>query len=95
MNLVGLVREHLVKAHPDVTCSLIETFVKALMGAEVDALCGAAYHHPSEERTNRRNGYRRCPSRHEARHHPSLRSRSCARGASSRPGFWSAAVARR
>jgi len=31
------------------------------MGAEVDAICGAAYHHASPERTNRRNGYRSRP----------------------------------
>jgi len=34
---------------------------QALMGAEVDAICGAAYHHASPERTNRRNGYRQRP----------------------------------
>jgi len=41
------VREHLAEAHPDVVSSLSETFVEALMGAEVDAICGAAYHHAS------------------------------------------------
>jgi len=46
MDLVALVREHLAEAHPDVLRSLIETFVEALMGAEVDAICGAAYHQP-------------------------------------------------
>jgi len=61
MDLVALVREHLEEAHPDVLRSLIETFVEALMGAEVDAICGAAYHHASPERTNRRNGYRQRP----------------------------------
>jgi len=54
-------REHLEEAHPDVLRSLIETFVEALMGAEVDAICGADYRHPSPERTNRRNGYRQRP----------------------------------
>jgi len=44
MDLVALVREHLAEAHPDVLRSVIETFVEALMGAEVDAICGAAYH---------------------------------------------------
>jgi len=58
MDLVALVREHLAKAHPDLVRSLLSTFVEALMGAEVDAICGAAYHHASPERTNRRNGYR-------------------------------------
>jgi putative transposase len=46
MDLVALVREHLAEAHPDVLRSLIATFVEALMGAEVDAICGAAYHQP-------------------------------------------------
>jgi len=46
MDLVALVREHLAEAHPDVLRSLIETFVEALMGAEVDAICCAAYHQP-------------------------------------------------
>jgi putative transposase len=61
MDLVALVREHLAEAHPDVLRSLLETFVEALMGAEVDAICGADYRHPSPERTNRRNGYRQRP----------------------------------
>jgi len=61
MDLVALVREHLAEAHPDLLRSLLETFVEALMGAEVDAICGAAYHHTSPERTNRRNGYRQRP----------------------------------
>jgi putative transposase len=65
------VPEHLAKAHPDLVRSLLSTFVEALMGAEVDAICGAAYHHASPERTNRRNGYRSRPSRYEAWHHPS------------------------
>jgi len=54
-------REHLAEAHPDLLRSLLETFVEALMGAEVDAICGADYRHPSPERTNRRNGYRQRP----------------------------------
>jgi len=61
MDLVALLREHLAEAHPDLLRSLLETFVEALMGAEVDAICGAAYHHASPERTNRRNGYRSRP----------------------------------
>jgi hypothetical protein len=46
MDLVALVREHLAEAHPDVLRSLLETFVEALVGAEVDAICGADYHQP-------------------------------------------------
>jgi len=58
MDLVALVREHLEEAHPDVLRLLIETFVEALMSAEVDAICGAAYHHASPERTHRRKRHR-------------------------------------
>jgi transposase-like protein len=36
----------------------IKTFAEALMGAEADAVCGAAYAQRSPERVNRRNGYR-------------------------------------
>jgi len=46
MVLVALVAEHLGQAHLEVVGSLIATFVEALMGAEVDAICGAAYHQP-------------------------------------------------
>jgi len=55
------VREHLTEAHPDLVRSLLETFPEALMGAEVDAICGAAYHHASPERSNRRTRYRQRP----------------------------------
>jgi len=58
MVLVALVPEHLAKAHSDLVRSLIETFVEALMGAAVDALCGADYRRGSPERTNRPNGSR-------------------------------------
>jgi putative transposase len=54
MDLVALVREHLAEAHPDVVRSLIETFVEALMGAEVDAICGAAYHQPRAHQSAQR-----------------------------------------
>jgi transposase-like protein len=37
---------------------MVKTFAEALMSAEADTLCGAAYGQRSEERTNSRNGYR-------------------------------------
>jgi transposase-like protein len=37
---------------------MVESVVASLMGAEADALCGAAYGARHPERTNRRNGYR-------------------------------------
>ena len=37
---------------------MLQTFVEQMMGAEVDALCGAAYGERSPERVTARNGYR-------------------------------------
>jgi transposase-like protein len=37
---------------------MVRTFIQALMSAKGDAICGAPYGERSEERTNRRNGYR-------------------------------------
>jgi transposase-like protein len=37
---------------------MVKSFAEALMGAEADAVCGAQYGQVSEERVNRRNGYR-------------------------------------
>jgi transposase-like protein len=42
----------------DLIREMVKAFAEALMSAEADALCGAAYGERSEERTNRRNGYR-------------------------------------
>jgi transposase-like protein len=43
---------------PDLLRAMVKTFAEALMGAEADAMCGAPYGQPSEERVNYRNGYR-------------------------------------
>ncbi|NRQ35433.1 IS256 family transposase, partial [Nonomuraea sp. NN258] len=43
---------------PDLLRSMVKTMAEALMSAEADSLCGAGYGERSEERTNRRNGYR-------------------------------------
>jgi transposase-like protein len=37
---------------------MLQTIAEALMGAEVDVICGAEYGERSPERTNSRNGYR-------------------------------------
>ncbi len=50
--------EQLERAEPDLLRAMLQTFVQALMGAEVDALCGAPYGARTEERVNSRNGYR-------------------------------------
>jgi putative transposase len=53
--------KQLQAASPDLLREMIQTFAQALMGAEVDALCGAGYGQRSEDRTNSRNGYRERP----------------------------------
>src|SRR5512135_1660721 len=50
--------EQLAAASPDLLRAMLTTFVEALMGAEADAICGAAYGERSPQRTNCRNGYR-------------------------------------
>ena len=51
--------EQLAQASPDLLRSMVQTFAEALMSAEADAVCGAAYGERSGERQNTRNGYRR------------------------------------
>ena len=58
IDLPALLAERLTTTHPDVLRELLSTFIHTLMGAEADALCGAAYGQRSAERTNSRNGYR-------------------------------------
>ncbi len=50
--------EQLEKASPDLLREMVVTFITTLMGAEVDAVCGAGYGVRSEGRVNARNGYR-------------------------------------
>jgi putative transposase len=54
----GLLEENLAEASPDVLRAMVKMFAQSLMGAEVDALCGAEYGQVSDERVNSRNGYR-------------------------------------
>jgi transposase-like protein len=58
MDVQGWLRKQLEEAHPDLLRAMVQEFAEALMGAEVDALCGAGYGERSPERVNRRNGYR-------------------------------------
>ena len=53
-----LLNEQLESASPDLLRQMMSTFIATLMGADVDALCGAGYGVPSSQRTNSRNGYR-------------------------------------
>ena len=58
IDLSALVTEHLERAEPDLLRSMLHSFIQALLSAEADAVCGAAYGVRSVERTNSRNGYR-------------------------------------
>jgi putative transposase len=58
MDVSGWLRKQLEEASPDLLRAMVKDFAEALMGAEVDALCGATYGERSPERLNRRNGYR-------------------------------------
>lgn len=50
--------EHLAQASPDLLRSMVTTFINALLSADADNVCGAACGTVSDERVNRRNGYR-------------------------------------
>jgi putative transposase len=58
MDVSGWLRKQLEEASPDLLRAMVQDFAEALMGAEVDALCGAPYGERSPGRVNRRNGYR-------------------------------------
>ena len=58
MDVTGWLRKQLEEASPDLLRAMVQEMAEALMGAEVDALCGAPYGERSPERVNRRNGYR-------------------------------------
>jgi transposase-like protein len=58
INPIEVLSEQIELAEPDLLRALLKTFVEALMGAEADAVCGAAYGSRTPERTNSRNGYR-------------------------------------
>jgi putative transposase len=53
-----LLADQLATASPDLLRGLLSTFIRALMSAEADAVCGADSGQRSQGRTNRRNGYR-------------------------------------
>ena len=51
-------RKQLEGADVDLLREMVKIFAEQLMGADADALCGADYGERSEDRVNRRNGYR-------------------------------------
>jgi putative transposase len=58
MEPLAWLRKQLETADVDLLREMVSVFIAALMGAEADALCGAAYGERSPERVNTRNGYR-------------------------------------
>jgi transposase-like protein len=58
MDRLAWLRKTLEDADLDVMREMLKVFAEELMGAEADALCGAGYGQRSDERVNRRNGYR-------------------------------------
>ena len=59
MNPLAWLRKHLDdEGGNDLVREMLKAFAEQLMSAEADALCGAGWGERSEERTNRRNGYR-------------------------------------
>jgi putative transposase len=59
IDVAGWLEEQLAQASPDLLRAMVQSFAEALMGAEADAVCGAAYGERSEQRAKTRNGYRR------------------------------------
>jgi len=58
MNGLQEMRKLIEEGDVDVLRTMVKQMAEALMGAEVDALCGAAHGERHPERTNQRNGYR-------------------------------------
>lgn len=58
VNVAALLRQQVAEGDTDVLRTMVAAFANAMMSAEADAICGADYGQRSDERTNRRNGYR-------------------------------------
>src|SRR3954465_13106488 len=54
----AMLEQQLQGASPDLLREMIATFANAMMSAQADQVCGADYGERSDERVNRRNGYR-------------------------------------
>jgi len=59
MEMGEILRKRFEEAGADQLREMVQMFAEALMGAEADGRCGAAYGERSEDRVNQRNGYRR------------------------------------
>ena len=51
-DVVRWLRDQLEQAEPDLLREMVKVFAEALMGAEVDAVCGAGYRERSPERAS-------------------------------------------
>jgi transposase-like protein len=58
MNGLAELRKLIEEGDVDLLRTMVKQMAEALMGAEADALCGAAHGERHPERANRRNGYR-------------------------------------
>jgi len=58
MDVSAWLCKHLEEADADLLRTMMQSFAEALMAAEAQARCGAAYGEVSAERVNSRNGYR-------------------------------------
>jgi transposase-like protein len=58
IDAVEWLRKRLEEESPDLLREMVQSVAEALMSAEADAICGAAYGERSPERVNTRNGYR-------------------------------------
>ena len=83
--------ERLTTTHPDVLRELLATFIHTLMGAEADAVCGAAHGQRSTGRTNQRGIGAASSTRGQERWIWQSVSRGRAR--TSRTGCWNGANA--
>jgi transposase-like protein len=54
MDLLGWLRKQLAEAEPDMLREMVRSFAEALMGAEADALCEAAFRERSGDTRLRR-----------------------------------------
>ena len=58
MDALEWLRKHLDEDGNDLVREMVTAFAEKLMGAQVDAICGAGYGEISPDRVNSRNGYR-------------------------------------
>ena len=61
IDAIEWLRKQIEESAPDPLKTMLVEMVNLLMGAEVDAICGAGYRERTSERANSRNGYRERP----------------------------------